>query len=133
MASACFLQEDNDEVLWKKGSWPTIIFIGCTNQDIKFLNAQRKSKNYPNNLPYMISAMEQLTTEYNNKAVHIPFVDLLTFESFKKHIQLLDQQLKLELDWTLVEMLWQNWITQSNLCWSGQIELAPRNIYGTPY
>ena len=81
----------------------------------------------------MISAMEQLTTEYNNKAVHIPFVDLLTFESFKKHIQLLDQQLKLELDWTLVEMLWQNWITQSNLCWSGQIELAPRNIYGTPY
>ena len=128
-----FLQEDNDEVLWKKGSWPTIIFIDCTSQDIEFLNGQGKNKGYPDNSPPMISAMDHLMSVYNDKSFHIPFIDFLTFEKFKKHIQQIDKQLELELDWALVEMLWQSWMTQSNLCWGGQIELAPKNIYGMPW
>jgi hypothetical protein len=128
-----FLKDVNDQILWKKGSWPTVIFIDCTDQDIKFLNTQGKNKDYPNNLPYMISAMQQLNSEYTNKAVHIPFVDLLIFESFKKHIQSLDQLLELDLDWDLVERLWQNWITQTKICWSGQVDPEPKNTYGMPW
>jgi len=128
-----FLLEDQKQLLWPSGSWPHLIFITTTPEDMQFLNTVGIRKNYPPNTKEMINSMTALQDKYHKTSINIPFSSMLVFDTFIKNIKLLDKILKLNLEMDLVKQLWESWIYYSRTCWFNTSEFQQSNTYGFPW
>lgn len=120
-------EEDNG--LWPYDKWPMVILIECDHDDIKFLNAQSKNKLYFPNTKAHCHAMETVKQRYQHKIFKIPFKSFLNQDTFIPYVQQINKLLDLDLDFVLVEKLYDNWITQSLCCWNNDVDILPQNIY----
>jgi len=139
-----FLQEEQAANLWDPLSWPHIVCITNTLEEINTLN-QPYLHNDSGNLGwavvqgYMQEAMAQVRNLYKDKVIEVPFSHLFDKNLFIQQVKRIDTALKLDLNYQLVDELWTNWHNDTQSEQNNQLEMKnlkkPNRIgheYGDP-
>lgn len=113
-----FLNHEQNQTCWIKNTWPKLIVIDVNDSFKTFVEINQSTKHYEANWDQEKSAIDQIKTNFNEKILTINFESFLNQKMFVQEIELINSKLSLDLNFDLVEKLWQGWYSKSTKVWN---------------
>lgn len=112
-----FIDHEQTGQCWIPGVWPGFVFITVNDKHRTFIEQQQKNKSYDLDWDWEQLNFSKAQQMYSDRAVEINFDCFFDCDNFLNQVTVIDKHFQLELDLTLVKLMWENWYRHSVQVW----------------
>ena len=123
-----FYNHYTTNILWGDNFYEKVISIQVTPDHKEFLINNQGTKIYSIDFDDEYHHQLKLQNMFQDRLLLIPFDSFFDEHTYLDQIILLDTQLNLKLDMSLVAKLWQNWFRESYRVWKHNFTTQSRSI-----